>query len=64
MSSPKRKVRLSSVAAVLLVMCGLASVIYGCWLVYHPAGWIIGGLLVAVISLLVARETLEPDEPR
>lgn len=62
MTAPKLK--LSSVTAVLACIFGLCCLVYGCWAIYGPVGWIIGGLLLAVISLIVARETLEPDEPR
>lgn len=34
---------------------GAASVAYGAWLVYAPAGFIIGGMLILAAALLAAR---------
>lgn len=30
---------------------GISALIYGTWLIYRPAGYIVGGVLVAYISL-------------
>jgi len=32
------------VLETLLECAGVASVVYGCWLMYEPAAWIVGGL--------------------
>jgi hypothetical protein len=39
--------------ALLVAGCGLVS--YGCWLAWHPAGWIVGGLLLTFGSLAYGR---------
>lgn len=36
-------------------LCGAASVSYGAWLVYEPAGFIVGGLLLLSGALMAAR---------
>jgi hypothetical protein len=40
-----------------LCLAGLAAIVYGSWLVYHPAGFIVGGLLLFLLSLIVDRES-------
>lgn len=35
---------------------GLAAVTFGCWLVYRPLGFIIGGLLAVWISFAISAE--------
>lgn len=39
----------------LLYFAGLASIVYGCGLIYRPAGFIVGGLLSFVLSMLLVR---------
>lgn len=36
-------------------LTGAASVTYGAWLIYQPAGYIVGGLLVLLAASLAAR---------
>lgn len=36
-------------------MSGAASVAYGAWLVYEPAGFIVGGALMLAAAMLAAR---------
>lgn len=36
-----------------MCFCGMTSIAYGCSLIYKPAGWIVGGLMVFGISLVV-----------
>lgn len=36
-------------------LCGVAAVAYGSYLVYEPAGFIVGGLLVIGVCILSAR---------
>ncbi|HVK56514.1 MAG TPA: hypothetical protein VM532_15985 [Burkholderiales bacterium] len=38
-----------------LITAGLASVSYGVWSIYEPAGYIVGGALMAVIGYLADR---------
>ena len=40
----------------VLAGVGVAAFVYGCWLIYRPAGFLVGGLLLLVISLLWDRE--------
>ena len=46
-------------AALVLDVCGivfgLAPITYGSWLIYHPAGFIVAGVIVTVTCLLLAR---------
>ena len=35
-------------------LCGVGLVSYGAWLIYPPAGFIIGGILLIVGTLLIA----------
>ena len=44
-----------SVLKHALFLAGLAGFTYGCWLIYRPAGWMIGGLLIAWFALLLDR---------
>lgn len=39
-----------------LYVCGLGAVVTGCFLIYRPAGWIVGGLLLFGMSMLINRE--------
>ena len=39
----------------LLLITGAAAVAYGAWLVYQPAGFIVGGVLVIVQGVMQAR---------
>jgi hypothetical protein len=42
------------IAAILLGLGGMAVMTYGCYLIYEPAGWIVGGFcLVFIASQLV-----------
>lgn len=42
-------------------VCGAASVAYGAWAIYHPLGFIVGGLLAMAGALLVSRPAPEND---
>jgi hypothetical protein len=58
-TSQERTVRaafLSSVSSNSLFYLGLASFIYGAWLMWHPAGWMVGGVLGVGVSVLIDRE--------
>ncbi|MBS1803523.1 MAG: hypothetical protein JST28_09150 [Acidobacteria bacterium] len=39
----------------VMFLLGLAAASYGFWLAWHPLGFIVGGLLVAVFSFLTAQ---------
>lgn len=47
-----------------LYFAGLGCVVYGCWLIYKPAGWIIGGALLFLFSMLMDREAKDTRESR
>lgn len=54
--------RLSKVLSVLpgtmcdaAGFCGAASVAYGSWLIYQPAGFLVGGVLLIVGGILFGR---------
>jgi hypothetical protein len=34
---------------------GAASVTYGCWLIFEPSGFVVGGLMLVIAALLSAR---------
>lgn len=51
-------------ASTFLYIAGLSAVVYGFWLLFHPLGWIIGGVFLFAIALLIDRMTKEADEPR
>lgn len=36
-------------------LCGAASVSYGAWLIYEPAGFIVGGIIALSAAVLSAR---------
>ncbi len=38
-----------------LLLAGAAAVSYGAWLMYPPAGFIVGGVLAMVAGALIAR---------
>jgi len=38
-----------------LMLCGIGAIAYGAWLIYVPAGWIVGGLMAAAVGFLWAR---------
>lgn len=37
----------------LLFLAGLAAIAYGAWLIYQPAGYIAGGLLLSAVTVIV-----------
>jgi hypothetical protein len=39
-----------------LCLTGLATVVYGVWSIYHPAGFITLGVLLFLLSLILDRE--------
>lgn len=43
-----------------LYLIGLGLFVYGVWSIYHPAGFIVAGLLLLAFSLLLDRQ----KEPR
>lgn len=36
-------------------LAGIGLITYGSWLIFHPAGFIVGGVLALGISILTAR---------
>ena len=34
----------------LIALFALAAVVYGCYIIYAPLGWIVGGLVVFVLA--------------
>jgi glucose dehydrogenase len=38
-----------------LLFAGLAFVVYGAWLIYHPAGFLVAGILLILFALLLDR---------
>lgn len=40
-----------------LCLTGLAAVVYGAWLIYHPAGFIAFGILLFLVSLIADKES-------
>lgn len=36
-------------------LCGVASITYGAWRVYEPAGFIVGGALALLAALFLSR---------
>lgn len=57
-----------SALSLLCYFGGLGALVYGCWLVYRPAGWIVAGLLIFGLSLLMDRakgkQQQQDDESR
>jgi ABC-type protease/lipase transport system fused ATPase/permease subunit len=47
--------RLAALARDLAGLAGAGLVAYGAWLVYRPAGFIAGGVLLIAASILLAR---------
>lgn len=45
----------ASGAADALFLAGAGAVSYGAWLMYAPAGFIVGGVLAMVAGVIVAR---------
>ena len=43
-----------SLARDLLAVAGVASISYGAWLMYEPAGFVVAGLIVLAASLFGA----------
>lgn len=41
----------------VLIIAGAASASYGAWLAWPPAGPLIGGMLLIVAGILIARST-------
>ncbi|HEY0182342.1 MAG TPA: hypothetical protein VGC09_05985 [Rhodopila sp.] len=37
----------------LAVFAGAASIAYGAWLIYVPAGFLVGGVLLTIVGVLV-----------
>lgn len=42
-----------AIAKVALYLGGIAGIVYGFWLIYHPAGFIVGGILCVALSLVL-----------
>ena len=40
-------------------LLGAASIVYGCWLVYRPAGYIVAGVLMIAASILTSRAAVD-----
>jgi hypothetical protein len=47
---------LQSFAIGLMFFAGLASITYGCWMVYKPLGPMMGGVLAVSMALWLARK--------
>ncbi len=45
-----------TLAILAICLTGLAALVYGSWLIYHPAGFIVGGLMLFLLSLVLDRE--------
>lgn len=45
-----------------LMAAGIGAISYGSWLVYVPAGIIVGGVLVLVMGVLAARKPADKAE--
>lgn len=45
---------LKSLLPDVLLLAGAAGLIYGAWLVYAPAGYIVGGVIAIVAGLKLA----------
>lgn len=39
----------------LTILAGAGSISFGAWMIYHPAGFIVGGIAFVVIGVLAAR---------
>ncbi|HZT29257.1 MAG TPA: hypothetical protein VFA33_05205 [Bryobacteraceae bacterium] len=48
--------RMPAVMENVLFFGGLASVVYGCWTVWHPLGPLVGGGLAVWVSMLTSLE--------
>jgi hypothetical protein len=45
-----------SAGSLVAYLGGLGCATYGFWLIFHPLGWIVGGILLFGIALLIDRE--------
>lgn len=52
--APVHAFALASIPDALLI-AGAASVAYGAWLIYPPAGFIVGGLILLIAGVLASR---------
>lgn len=48
--------------ALIAAVLGIAAVVYGTWLIWPPAAWIVGGL--AAVRLAVVLDTPSAEEAR
>jgi hypothetical protein len=46
----------ASTAAHVLFFMGICGFVYGCWLVWHPLGWLTGGAALILLSMMIDRE--------
>ncbi len=46
---------IKSLVPDVLMTVGAGAIAYGAWMIYQPAGFVIGGLFVLVIGVLGAR---------
>ncbi len=51
-----------SVVANLAVVSGVASAVYGCWLIAPYVAWIVGGVASCAVGVLVAKPTNGVDK--
>jgi hypothetical protein len=51
----ERPPRWAGLGIDLLGAAGAGSLIYGCWLIYPPAGPIVGGIVAITAAILMAR---------
>ena len=40
----------------ILVILGSTCVVYGAWMIFHPLGWIVGGLFCIVLGYVFSKE--------
>ena len=58
------KVKLLKITQDAGVVAGVALFVYGLWLIYHPLGPIVGGLLLTVISFFPAYDRMRKGGTR
>ena len=40
---------------LIVYLLGFASALYGLWEIYHPAAFIVGGILLIIVSMFIDR---------
>lgn len=49
------KQKLFSFLPDMVLLLGVAALVYGCWLAWRPLGYIVGGLMLAAIGIFLDR---------